>query len=1348
MDKTPDCNLDRIKDEPAECKNEPLSRCDGQANEFVDNTSIMVSVPLSASEISEIDSIVLNDSVSKEVENDKPADVPPVEPMEVNEQDKSDIPDANLTEDIDLPSTATQSTTVATCDKSIADPSSTQPNIEKGDDTNVDENDVVMLLSDSEDEDTARKSRLVDTAEMIEKFSTQGVTLEVVKPANDKLRAASVRTENVENKTNDNDTSVIMLDDSPREVEAPTNDRDSAKRNAIEVDEEPPPQTANETDDPAQNALQMIRQLVDGCYPDDKESTAATTATTTTTTTTASKSTDSPAPNESQKTQSTFRLVGMDKLLETNSVKSGEKRECINFDCKSKKSVEFYKAPLLALSHFNVPRKVNRAQFICQNCFDVSVNDYERMGVALVNQQPLLLEEVPVRPEVVEILDSEEEDNGGGSSKYVDDIKPLSLDTLTLLEDHFEDVLKEAFNRINIAQQMAWTDQILNHKIDKNETKTEELELQVKSMQKLADSMYDKLYKNTNFVIEELPPFDLNENKQLHMYGPNYPPQGELIYPPVDMNSLYYAVRAKLLTTWIPCKVTERVDASVDGKKMFKVRFLRTKGVLNKTVPGNHLAYGTAPSVRLTVGTRVIALFTMEPHDNLRSTFFPGIVAEPLQQYNKWRYLIFFDDGYAQYVTPDNLRLICSPSPNVWEDVYPDAAEFIKSYLEQYKTQRPMVQVKRGQRMITEWNSEWTHARVHDIDGSLVQMYFENAKRSEWIYRGSTRLGPLYKDRQLQKHSVSSGKRNEPFVEYMTIDDDGKNKTSTAAKPVQAQKPVAAKPSHTPNTSSQVAPQSGEEKRSVARKSVTAPQRPQPAVQHMNSATIYIEEDNRPKGKVVYYTAKKHMPPRKFVPHKCGVGCLYEVKHNLSTYSPLAKPLLSGWERKILRNKTKKSVEYRTPCGRNLRNMAELHRYLRQTKCALNVDNFDFDFMVHCLAEYVIDTCVVQKQDLSDGCEPMVVPCVNSYDNTMPPPCVYSAKRIPNEGVNLNLDTNFMCGCDCEDDCMDKSKCQCWKLTLDGAQFGNPNTPIDQVGYEFKRLPNPVPTGIYECNTRCKCSKTCLNRVAQHPLQLKLQVFKTVSRGWGLRCLNDVPKGSFICIYAGDLLTEQNANIAGDNYGDEYFAELDYIEVVENLKEGYEPGVMDDDFDDDEFDPDKTKDDSDDDEYVATVSQGPRQTRYNTRHSVDASNKKKTTETPKLKVDPASGSNSDEEDAQRQLISFMPNADSVEFENNTTNRYRSIRKFYGKNESVFIMDAKKLGNIGRYFNHSCSPNLFVQNVFVDTHDLRFPWVAFFALSHIRAGSELTWNYNYDVGSVPGKVMYCECGAENCRGRLL
>ena len=38
--------------------------------------------------------------------------------------------------------------------------------------------------------------------------------------------------------------------------------------------------------------------------------------------------------------------------------------------------------------------------------------------------------------------------------------------------------------------------------------------------------------------------------------------------------------------------------------------------------------------------------------------------------------------------------------------------------------------------------------------------------------------------------------------------------------------------------------------------------------------------------------------------------------------------------------------------------------------------------------------------------------------------------------------------------------------------------------------------------------------------------------------------------------------------------------------------------------------------------------------------------------------------------------------------------------------------------------------------------------YIRAGTELTWDYNYEVGSVPDKVLYCYCGSPMCRGRLL
>jgi hypothetical protein len=63
---------------------------------------------------------------------------------------------------------------------------------------------------------------------------------------------------------------------------------------------------------------------------------------------------------------------------------------------------------------------------------------------------------------------------------------------------------------------------------------------------------------------------------------------------------------------------------------------------------------------------------------------------------------------------------------------------------------------------------------------------------------------------------------------------------------------------------------------------------------------------------------------------------------------------------------------------------------------------------------------------------------------------------------------------------------------------------------------------------------------------------------------------------------------------------------------------------------------------------------------------------------------------------------------------------YKINQQIYVIDAKTCGNIARYFNHSCAPNLFVQNVFVDTHDLRFPWIALFTLKQVKAGTELCW----------------------------
>lgn len=65
------------------------------------------------------------------------------------------------------------------------------------------------------------------------------------------------------------------------------------------------------------------------------------------------------------------------------------------------------------------------------------------------------------------------------------------------------------------------------------------------------------------------------------------------------------------------------------------------------------------------------------------------------------------------------------------------------------------------------------------------------------------------------------------------------------------------------------------------------------------------------------------------------------------------------------------------------------------------------------------------------------------------------------------------------------------------------------------------------------------------------------------------------------------------------------------------------------------------------------------------------------------GSSSDEDgDGVRQVKNFMASNTMPLNDEPEEDRGRSIRKLFGKNEAVYIMDAKKAGNIGRYFNVS------------------------------------------------------------------
>jgi [histone H3]-lysine9 N-trimethyltransferase EHMT len=81
----------------------------------------------------------------------------------------------------------------------------------------------------------------------------------------------------------------------------------------------------------------------------------------------------------------------------------------------------------------------------------------------------------------------------------------------------------------------------------------------------------------------------------------------------------------------------------------------------------------------------------------------------------------------------------------------------------------------------------------------------------------------------------------------------------------------------------------------------------------------------------------------------------------------------------------------------------------------------------------------------------------------------------------------------------------------------------------------------------------------------------------------------------------------------------------------------------------------------------------------------------------------------------------------------------------FTIDAAECGNVGRFNNHSCSPNLSAQNVLWDHDDMEMPHVMFFAMEDIPPLQELTYHYNYAIGQVQDnngeeKVQHCYCGS--------
>ena len=95
-------------------------------------------------------------------------------------------------------------------------------------------------------------------------------------------------------------------------------------------------------------------------------------------------------------------------------------------------------------------------------------------------------------------------------------------------------------------------------------------------------------------------------------------------------------------------------------------------------------------------------------------------------------------------------------------------------------------------------------------------------------------------------------------------------------------------------------------------------------------------------------------------------------------------------------------------------------------------------------------------------------------------------------------------------------------------------------------------------------------------------------------------------------------------------------------------------------------------------------------------------------------------------------------------------------DADLVLDSRMRGNISRFINHRCRPNLSAFGVltgdfFVSQLEHRrvpLPRVGFFSERDIPPGEELTIDYSWMLGCWAGATMRCRCGHKVCRRRLL
>ncbi len=371
-----------------------------------------------------------------------------------------------------------------------------------------------------------------------------------------------------------------------------------------------------------------------------------------------------------------------------------------------------------------------------------------------------------------------------------------------------------------------------------------------------------------------------------------------------------------------------------------------------------------------------------------------GCIAEQPSICNSNRYLVFFDNGSVDYIQPiDSIHLIDSFTIPV-ERLSIDHIYFMRNYFAKYP-ERDLFRFKVNSQVTVYISDRWQTATVLKTDASLVRLRISTeqpASAEFWMYRGSFCLMPMF-EMLMKRLETSSLCSFESYIANKKSKDKVNNVESKYLVPF-ASSCIPVK------------------KRSV--------------------------ENN--------YSFKIHT---------CQIACISGKEFKLTplngSMNPLGLPILYGWHRTIYKqsNFPFKIVQFLAPCGKKLRTIHEINRYLTVTESSLTIDRFSFDLNINLKNEFKLTNCKnFISYDLSKGKEKLPIECVNCVDKSKPDFFEYTCEQIP---LQVNVNKILECCCSCIDNCNNKADCACW-------QKSRPNG-LHKSGYRSRRLLDIVPTG-------------------------------------------------------------------------------------------------------------------------------------------------------------------------------------------------------------------------------------------------------------------------------------------------